>query len=536
MAILPLIIIIKLISSISSSFEVNFIEFTMKKYLFACLSVLISVGTFAQDPAVEFAESITQEDFKELLTIVASDAMEGRDTGERGQKMAAAFIADHFRRLGLQAVVPTSGGTSYYQKFDLQRRTPGNSVLIIDGETLENGTSTLYVGSANTPETVELETVYGGDGSEEALSEVDIAGKAVVVTTVLSGSARRDVSARAFEKGAALVLLETAKDDDEFSKSIRRYARYFNRGSLGFPAKDANQNGVFYVSPSMTAKALKTSPEKYEAIAAKVSEGDLSTMRKLKSGKVSFKAETNIEIVETENILGYLEGTDKKDELVVLTAHYDHVGRDGDKIYNGADDDGSGTTSILELAEAYVLAAKAGKGPRRSILFMTVTGEEKGLLGSQYYTENPVFPLENTVVNLNIDMVGRTDEAHKDNREFVYLVGSDRLSTELHELSEKANATYTKLDLDYTYNDENHPDRIYYRSDHWNFAKNNVPIIFYFNGTHEDYHQATDTVDKIEWDLLQKRAQLVFYTSWIIANRDQRLVVDKLSEATINNR
>ena len=212
------------------------------------------------------------------------------------------------------------------------------------------------------------------------------------------------------------------------------------------------------------------------------------------------------------------------------------IGIDGDKVFNGADDDGSGTTSILELAEAYVTAAKAGKGPRRSILFMTVTGEEKGLLGSYYYTENPIFPLENTVVNLNIDMVGRTDDAHKDNREFVYLVGSDRLSSELHELSEKANETYTKLSLDYTYNDEDHPDRIYYRSDHWNFAKNNVPIIFYFNGTHEDYHRETDTVDKIEFDLLQKRAQLVFYTSWYIANRDQRIVVDKLSEATIETK
>jgi len=239
-------------------------------------------------------------------------------------------------------------------------------------------------------------------------------------------------------------------------------------------------------------------------------------------------------VLETENVLGFLEGTDKKDEIVIITAHYDHIGKRGEKINNGADDDGSGTTSVLKLAKAFVTAKNEGHGPRRSILFMTVTGEEKGLLGSKYYTNNPIFPLSQTVVDLNIDMVGRTDKAHENDREFVYLVGSDKLSSELHELSEKANSTFTNLSLDYTYNDQNHPERIYYRSDHWNFAKNNVPIIFYFNGVHEDYHRDTDTVDKIEFDLLQKRTQLVFYTTWIIANREQRLVVDKLRDTEIN--
>jgi Zn-dependent M28 family amino/carboxypeptidase len=238
--------------------------------------------------------------------------------------------------------------------------------------------------------------------------------------------------------------------------------------------------------------------------------------------------------IDTENVLGYLEGTDKKDEVIVITAHYDHIGLRGEQINNGADDDGSGTSAVIEVAEAYALAKAAGHGPRRSILFMTVTGEEKGLIGSHYYTNNPVFPLESTVVDLNMDMIGRHDKVHDDDREFVYLVGSDRLSTELHELSEKANSTFTKLSLDYTYNDESHPMKIYYRSDHWNFAKHNVPIIFYFNGVHDDYHRPTDTVDKIEFDLLQKRAQLVFYTSWIIANREQRLVIDKLQNTEIN--
>jgi Zn-dependent M28 family amino/carboxypeptidase len=258
--------------------------------------------------------------------------------------------------------------------------------------------------------------------------------------------------------------------------------------------------------------------------------GNYGDIEKIKPGKITYATEMMISEVETENVLGYLEGSDKKDELVIVTAHYDHIGRNGEQINNGADDDGSGTTSVMEIAQAFVEAKKAGHGPRRSMLFMTVTGEEKGLLGSAYYTNNPIFPLENTVVDLNIDMIGRTDEAHVEDREFVYLVGSNRLSSELHDLSEEVNKTFTNLSLDYTYNDENHPDRIYYRSDHWNFAKNNVPVIFYFNGTHDDYHRPTDTVDKIEFDLLQKRAQLVFYTAWVVANRDNRLVVDQLED------
>ena len=290
---------------------------------------------------------------------------------------------------------------------------------------------------------------------------------------------------------------------------------------------------MFMITPSTAATLLGATSETLANAKNQAMEGNYKAVKKIKPAKVTYFTERIITTVETENVLGYLEGSDKKDEVVIVTAHYDHVGRDGDDIYNGADDDGSGTTSVMEIAEAFVEAKKAGHGPRRSMLFMTVTGEEKGLLGSEYYTNNPIFPMGNTVVDLNIDMVGRTDEAHEDNREFIYLVGSDRLSSELHELSEKVNETFTNLSLDYTYNDEKHPDKFYYRSDHWNFAKHNVPIIFYFNGTHDDYHQPTDTVDKIEFDLLQKRAQLVFYTAWVVANRDKRLVVDKISEEQI---
>lgn len=231
----------------------------------------------------------------------------------------------------------------------------------------------------------------------------------------------------------------------------------------------------------------------------------------------------------TENVVAFIEGSEKPEEVLVISSHYDHVGiDDAGNIYNGADDDGSGTVGILEIAEAFRKASRDGYTPKRSILFLNVTGEEKGLVGSKFYTDEPLFPLENTVANLNIDMIGRIDPAHEGNDNYIYLIGSDKLSTDLHKLSENVNSKYMDLELDYKYNDENDPNRFYYRSDHYNFAKNNIPIIFYFNGTHADYHKPTDTPDKIEYELLAKRARLVFLTAWEIANRDTRIVVDKV--------
>jgi Zn-dependent M28 family amino/carboxypeptidase len=230
----------------------------------------------------------------------------------------------------------------------------------------------------------------------------------------------------------------------------------------------------------------------------------------------------------SENVIAIIKGSELPDEYLVITAHYDHVGmNDEGEIYNGADDDGSGTVAIMEIAEAFQKAVNDGFRPKRSVVFLHVTGEEKGLLGSKYYTENPIYPLENTVANLNIDMIGRIDDDHQDNPNYVYLIGSDKLSTELHEISETANSAYVNLDLDYTYNDDNDPNRFYYRSDHYNFAKFDIPIIFYFNGVHEDYHKPTDTPDKIEYELLEKRTKLVFFTAWEIANRETRPFVDK---------
>lgn len=229
---------------------------------------------------------------------------------------------------------------------------------------------------------------------------------------------------------------------------------------------------------------------------------------------------------DTENVVAVIKGVEKPDEIVVVSAHYDHLGEKDGKIYNGADDNGSGTAAVMQMAKAFKKAAKKGYGPRRTILFMHLTGEEKGLLGSHYYTENPIFPLKNTVADINTDMIGRVDDEHKTDPNYVYVIGSNRLSTELDSIVNQQNRKYTQLNLDYKYNAESDPNRFYYRSDHYNFAKHNIPVVFFFNGVHEDYHRSTDTADKIDFDLLQKRTELIFYTVWEVANRKDKLVVD----------
>ena len=232
------------------------------------------------------------------------------------------------------------------------------------------------------------------------------------------------------------------------------------------------------------------------------------------------------ELPDSENILAFIEGSEKPEEVIVISSHYDHVGTKDGVVYNGADDDGSGTVAVMEIAEAFQQAKKSGKGPKRSVLFLHVTGEEHGLLGSKYYSENPVYDLKNTVANLNIDMIGRSD-AENEGKNYVYVIGSEMLSSELKKINEAANQSTHQLELNYKYDDPNDPMRLYYRSDHYNFAKHGIPVVFYFDGIHADYHQPTDDVDKIDFPLLQKRTQLVFATAWELANREARIVVDK---------
>lgn len=495
---------------------------TSRKGLFFLL--LVPTLLCAQPSPEPYAELITPAQLKENLSILASDALEGRETGTRGQKMAAAFISHHFQELGLTG--PVDG--SYYQTFDLYKIVPGEVQLSAGGTTFQNFKEIVYYGKDNSGGEVTLPVVFAGKGRLADYDQLNVTDKGVLILLGEEEDYRAPISlARA--RNAKMIFILNTRTSDEFSDYAGQFEKFLmdERLSLKKPDVQNKNSGVFFIGPVVAEKMLNASLARLTEAA---SDQRKSALKKINAGKVTYQTTVKVETVGTENILGFLEGTDKKDEVIVITSHYDHIGKkrqgQGDLINNGADDDGSGTVAVLQLAKAFAQAKKDGKDPRRSILFMTVAGEENGLLGSEYYTQYPVFPLANTVVNLNIDMIGRRDEQHEGSPPYVYVIGADKLSTGLHELSESVNNKYTDLVFDYTYNDENHPARLYYRSDHWNFAQKNIPIIFYFDGIHEDYHQPSDEVDKIEFDLLTLRSKCVFYTAWEIANREKRITPD----------
>ena len=504
----------------------------MKKLIIYCLVFFITQQAFPQqDISISFAHSITVNELEEHLSILSSDALEGRETGERGQKMAAAYIKYHFKSNGLEPIVNTPSGNSFLQSFDLVKMKPGDTWVKIGDKIYANYQDFAFTGKINFTNPEKSKLVFVGEGKKEDYKAINSYGKNVLIYCDGGRSERNSRADLAIEQGAKNIFIIQSGSDEEFEKTMSMFRRYRSKGRLQLPPKpDEIEMGYFLISTSMGAEILNTNPKSLESVIKKSKQGKYASLLKLKSQEISYYASQHIKKVNTENVLGFVEGSDKKNEYIVLSAHYDHLGVDGEKINNGADDNGSGTVAILEIAQAFALAKDAGHGPRRSILFMTVTGEEKGLLGSSYYVEHPALPLESTITNLNIDMIGRIDETHVEKPNYVYLIGSDKLSKELHEVSEKVNATYTKLELDYTFNADNDPNRLYYRSDHYNFAKNNIPIIFYFNGTHEDYHKPTDTIDKIGFELLEKRARLVFYTAWEIANREERITVDVIPE------
>lgn len=339
--------------------------------------------------------------------------------------------------------------------------------------------------------------------------------------------ARNDMKAElAFRKGAKGVFF-VMPSTENFKQTLNLYRNYLTGSSISLQDNTREEQPFqAYTSLEALAKLLNTTKSALKGYTDKIAEKERA-FHYSKTSKIRLMGTADAKPLRTANVLGYLEGTDRKEELIVITAHYDHVGTQEGEIYNGADDDGSGTVAVLEIAEAFAEAVKAGNRPRRSVLFITFTGEEKGLLGSEFYSDNPVFSLENTVTNLNIDMIGRIDEKYEDNPNYIYLIGSDRLSTDLDKLSKRiARAYKPKMKLDYTYNHPDDPNRFYERSDHYNFAKHGIPVIFYFNGTHKDYHQPTDTVEKINFEKMEEIAQLIFLTAWEISQRDERPKVD----------
>jgi Zn-dependent M28 family amino/carboxypeptidase len=507
----------------------------MKHNLFVFLLLTIPFAVSAQKKdktAVKAAATITVADMKKHLYTIASKEMEGRDTPSPGLEKAANYIEQHFKSIGLQ---PGNNG-SYRQYYNLYKDGVVISVLGINGKTYQANTDYQPIYTLNVSPSTFSAIVFAGygivDATRDDYANTDVRGKIVLVVD----GAPKDYKAPAGARGQLTPASSTGKINTALNKGAAGVMIVFNnfpRKANTFTAGWRNTENRSNQPPAM---AIAVSPAIAESI---MGEEGKNLFVKIKEGGLPNKTYTNsvvyslskaMETTKVSNVLGLLEGTDLKNEYVVITAHYDHVGKRNDSvIYYGADDDGSGTTGILELSEAFMKAKKAGKGPRRSILFMTVSGEEKGLWGSEYYGNNPVYPLDKTTVDLNIDMIGRTGNEYlknKDSANYVYIIGDDKLSSDLAPITDMVNNTYTKLVLDRKYNDPNDPNRFYYRSDHYNFAEKGVPIIFYFNGVHADYHKPTDTPDKINYPMMAKRAQLVFYTAWEMANRNEMLKRD----------
>ncbi|HUH18059.1 M28 family metallopeptidase [Albibacterium sp.] len=490
-----------------------------------------------------YANEIKESSAREHLTTLASDDFEGRDTGKPGGQKAAQYIADEFKKLNLSAPV----NNSYFQPIELTESQFQVQSFNVNNESYRAGQDFFMTGSGKET-TISVNDIlfigYGISSSQyDDLKGIDITNKVVLVINEGEPVNTRGISyitgkkqlsdwstqpnkrlQAILAKNPKLILAVSSNVQstlDDMGESINR-SRIVLKEDFKEPV---NTIGVAHITVDIANQLLKQAGISLTDLKKNINNEGVPSSKVIPTNLYTSFG-THINDVKSQNVLGYLEGSDLKDELIVISAHYDHVGVSNGEIYNGADDDASGTTGVLEMARAFTKSKEDGHGPRRSILFMTVTGEEKGLLGSDYYTRHPIYPLENTVSNLNIDMIGRIDPAHQSNPNYIYLIGSDKLSSELHKISEQVNAEHTQLSLDYKYNDPNDPERIYYRSDHYNFAKNRIPVIFYFNGVHEDYHQPTDTADKINFELLIKRTKLVFYTAWEIANRDKRLVID----------
>jgi hypothetical protein len=532
-----------------------------KQIVYTSMALLLGFGACAQNKtAIQFSQSISKDNAYKHLSVLASDEYEGRETGKKGAWMAADYIRTQFKNLGLTA--PVNG--SYFQPVGMATYSLSQTVLTVNGTPMESlkdfviqpNNVTLKGFTFNASEV--LFAGYGlTKGDYNDYTGQNVSGKVVMIfaagdptqkgaapaandrTAMRKAMADRQAKiSYLMNNNAAGIIMVDPMLDNITPEMKARYAGSDQVVLLNAANVERMQNqkspNVVSVNTATANQILKAAGLTVDGLQQQITAAGKPASRVVKVD-ISASAMKQENKVRAENVLGFLEGSDPKlkSEVLVISAHYDHEGLTAsgeDKVFNGADDDGSGTTGVIMMAEAFVKAKKAGKGPKRSILFLTVVGEEKGLLGSDWYSEHPVFPLKNTIANLNIDMIGRTGTEYQtkaDSTNYIYVIGSDKLSTELRQISEAANKTYTKLHLDYKFDDPNDTERIYYRSDHYNFAKHGIPIIFYFNGVHEDYHQPSDEIGKINFPLLAKRAQLAYYTAWELANRATRPVVDK---------
>lgn len=521
----------------------------MKKILILAHLILSNVISFSQsNPATKYASIINAEALKKHLTIIASDSLEGRETGTEGQRKAAAYIENHFKSIGLLQAPALNG---YQQFYPIKQDSIEEVSLILNNEKANWGIDFISPVNANNINSfASNQIVFVGYGIVDDLyndyEHLDVKNKVVVfykgepkkndkyiVSNAVKSSVWSDGTngiikklETAKEKGAVGALIIDANQANFSAQSIKR-GKKSSRLNYKQEAENPRLNSIL-ISHEFAKKIMGLDFDNINSIAIK--NGLLAEMGISKQIIISYKYTKYSNEVNASNIIGIIEGTDKKDEYVFLTAHYDHLGKQNGVVYNGADDDGSGTCAVLQMATAFAKAKQEGKGPRRTIVFMTVSGEEKGLWGSEYYSDNPVFSLEKTSVDLNTDMIGRVDTERKtaDSLNYVYVVGHDKISSELPVINENANKTTTRLVLDYKFDDPNDPERIYYRSDHYNFARKGVPVLFFYDGMLKaDYHQPTDDVEFINWSLYEKRAQMIFYTAWEMANRNEMLKRDK---------
>ncbi len=478
---------------------------------------------------------------------LASPAFEGRETGTEGNQKAAHYIADQFAADGIP---PIPGDGDYFQELAFSKIKWDNIKLSVNGTSEEYLRDYLSIpqffpDSASVFQIRSL-TFLGYGIDDPAYSDYkgkNLKGQNLIVyageprgsdgnykitgvdtaSTWSSNPLLKIKAAKAAGAASIWIIDDRLKDLVTEAKKTLLTERML-MGSLQILSAPYIPHA--FISVSLGDQIMGKKKDKIEKLHQRINQSG-KTAELTIPVQIDWKTIHQINAIQSQNVLGYVEGTDPnlKNELVVVSAHYDHLGIRGKDIYFGADDNASGTSAVLEIAQALALAKAKGDGPRRSVLCMLMTGEEKGLLGSQYYTEHPVFPLKNTVADVNIDMIGRVDTLHH-NANYTYVIGSDRLSTELHQINESMNKEYTHLDLDYTYNRDDDPNRFYYRSDHYNFAKHGIPAIFYFSGVHADYHRPTDTPDKIMYDKAKTIAQLAFYTVWELADRDQRIKVD----------
>jgi hypothetical protein len=521
-------------------------------------------ATTAPAPTFGNVESITADQLKAYLGFIASDEMEGRDTPSKGLDITARFLAALMERWGVQ---PGGENGTYFQKMPLKRTRldADKTVAALNSQSYKYNEDFL---AGTAPGTASGTLVYAGhgwlvkskniDAYQTAAGRLEVKDKIVILSGEFpKGTSFRDFAANkqgedwldaysyAARSGAkAVINIPNFVTLVNWKRSVRRA---LEAGSLQ-PERPGAPASIPSITASLPLLSALFAGERVSGsmIFNRTAAGDPVEAFELNAAKkFSLTVTANVEQVPTQNVIGILPGSDAalRNEYIALGAHYDHVGvgtpdAKGDAIYNGADDDGSGTTAVLAIAEAFAKGAR----PKRSLLFIWHCGEEKGLWGSEYFTRNPTVPITQIITQLNIDMIGRSKkdgDTIPRNRELsgpheIYVIGSKMMSTELGALSERVNNGFLKLSFNYKYDDPNDPNRFFFRSDHFNYAQKGIPIIFYFDGEHEDYHRPSDHIDKIDFPKMEKVTRTIYATAWELGNAAARPKVDKKLPAELS--